>query len=113
MSAGSFQLKPGASEDIQIMHLGGTITFSNSTGLQDAVAKATAPRLILDLADVPSLDSMAVGALVRAFVTCNKPGRKLALVGLSHRVRNILQLTGVDPLFEIYATVTEAEQSFR
>jgi anti-anti-sigma factor len=80
---------------------------------QEAVANATASCLILDLTNVPSLDSMAVGALVRAFVSCNKSGRKLALVGLNHRVRNVLQLTGIDPLFETYATVADAERSLR
>ncbi len=54
---------------------------------------------------------MAVGALVRAFVSCNKAGRRLALVGLNHRVKNVLQLTGIDPLFEIYPTVREAEEA--
>jgi anti-anti-sigma factor len=52
---------------------------------------------------------MAVGTLVRTFVSCHKSGRKLALVGLNHRVRNVLQITGIDPLFDIYATVAEAE----
>jgi anti-sigma B factor antagonist len=114
MSGEPFQVtsRAGASEDVRILVLRGAISLSQSAMFQEAVANATAPRLILDLTDVPSLDSMAVGALVRSFVTCNKAGRKLALVGLSHRVRNILQLTGVDPLFEIYATVADAEQSF-
>ena len=53
-----------------------------------------APRLIIDLTDTPSLDSMAVGTLVRAYVSCQKAGRKLVLVGLNYRVKNILQITG-------------------
>jgi anti-anti-sigma factor len=52
---------------------------------------------------------MAVGTLVRAFVSCHKVGRKLVLVGLNYRVKNILQITGVDPLFEIYANISEAQ----
>ncbi len=113
MSGQKFQVasRSGTSEDIQILDLDGAITFSQAAMFQEAVAKARAPYLILDLTDVPSLDSTAVGALVRAFVTCNKSGRKLALVGLSHRVRNVLQITGVDPLFDAYATVADAEQS--
>jgi anti-anti-sigma regulatory factor len=31
------------------------------------------------------------------------------LVGLNYRVKNILQITGVDPLFETYASITEAQ----
>lgn len=115
MAEQSFRVTPrsSASEGVQILHLEGAITFSKSSALQDALGEITAPRLILDLTDVPSLDSMAVGALVRAYVTCNKAGRRLALAGLSHRVRNVLQITGVDPLFEIYGTVSDAEQPLR
>jgi len=61
------------------------------------------------LSEVPSLDSMAVGALVRVFVSRQKAGRKLAFVGMNHRVRNVLRITGVDPLFDTYTAVAEAE----
>ena len=33
----------------------------------------------------------------------------MALVGLNHRIQNVLHLTGVGPLFDTYATVAEAE----
>jgi anti-anti-sigma factor len=52
---------------------------------------------------------MAVGALVRAFVSCHKTGRKLALVGLNHRVHNVLHLTGIAPLFDTYDSISAAE----
>ena len=54
---------------------------------------------------------MAIGALVRAYVFCNKSGRKLMLVGMNHRVRNVLHLTGVDSLFDTYASIAEAESA--
>lgn len=113
MSADSFQVagRAGGSASVHIFSVRGAITYSNSSALHEAVSAAAAPRLILDLSEVPSLDSGAIGALVRAFVTCNKSGRKLALAGLNHRVRNVLQLTGIEPLFEQYATVGEAESA--
>jgi len=113
MSGESFQLKSGNAEGVEVLHVNGAITFSQSAAFQEAVARATASHLILDFTNVPSLDSMAVGALVRAYVTCNKAARKLALVGLSRRVQNVLQLTGIEPLFETYGTVADAEQSLR
>ena len=36
-------------------------------------------------------------------------GRKLALVGLNHRVHNVLHLTGIAPLFDTYDSVSAAE----
>jgi anti-sigma B factor antagonist len=111
MSPEAFQIlsRPGSSSNVQILNVRGAITYSSSAAFQDAVAAATSPRLIIDLSEVPSLDSLAVGALVRVFVSCQKSGRKLAFVGLNHRVRNVLQITGVEPLFDIYAVIAEAE----
>jgi anti-sigma B factor antagonist len=100
----------GSKPDVQILTVNGAITSSTSAAFQEAAAKVTARCLILDLSAVPSVDSMAVGALVRTFVRCNKSGRQLALVGLNRRIQNVLELTGVAPLFETYATVVDAEE---
>jgi anti-anti-sigma factor len=102
----------GSSANVHILSVKGALTSTSAPAFQEAVRAVTAPRLILDFTDVPSLDSMAIGVLVRAFVSCNNSGRKLRLVGLNHRVRNILQITGVDPLFDTYATISEAESAF-
>jgi anti-sigma B factor antagonist len=101
--------RPGSLATVQILAIKGAITFTTAPQFQEALSAATAPRLIIDLTDTPSLDSMAVGTLVRAYVSCQKAGRKLVLVGLNYRVKNILQITGVDPLFEIYPSITEAQ----
>lgn len=113
MSSQNFAINssPGSKPDVHILAATGAITSSTSAAFQEAVSKVTARYLILDFTGVPSVDSMAVGALVRAFVWCNKSGRRLALVGLNRRVRNVLELTGIDPLFDTYPTVVEAEQN--
>ena len=101
--------RQGSLATVQIISVKGAITFASSPAFQDALTAATAPRLIVDFTEVSSLDSMAIGTLVRAFVSCHKAGRKLVLVGLNYRVKNILQITGVDPLFEIYASIADAQ----
>lgn len=115
MSTGSFEIgqRAGANPSIHILSVKGAITHATSGRLQEAVSGVAAPALIMDLTEVPSLDSMAIGTLVRAHVHCAKAGRRLALAGLNHRVRNVLEIVGVDPLFEIYATVAEAESALR
>jgi len=101
--------QPSSRAGQQILQLKGAFTSNASAVFVEAVAAVDAPRLILDLTEVPMLDSMAVGALVRAFVSCHKSGRKLALVGLNHRVHNVLHLTGIAPLFDTYDSIGEAE----
>jgi anti-sigma B factor antagonist len=111
MSPESFRVvsKPPNRPGLQVLQLHGAFTSGASAIFVEAVSSADAPRLILDLTEVPMVDSMAVGALVRAFVSCHKSGRKLALVGLNHRVHNVLHLTGIAPLFDTYSSIGEAE----
>ncbi len=113
MSAESFQVvgRPGADASVHILSVKGALTNSTSPAFNQAVRATAARGLIIDLSEVPSIDSMAIGALVRVFVSCNKSGRKLALVGANQRVRNVLQITGVDPLFDTYPTIVEAESA--
>jgi anti-anti-sigma factor len=99
----------GSHEGQQILSLRGALTSTSSPVFIEALHQVSAPSLIIDMTAVPSMDSLAIGALVRAFVSCHKSGRKLGLVGLNHRVSNVLQLTGVAPLFETFATIEAAE----
>jgi anti-sigma B factor antagonist len=103
--------QPGSREGLHILVLRGAFTSSSSPLFNDAVIGVAAPRLIVDLSEVPMMDSVAIGALVRAFVSCHKSGRKLALVGMNHRVQNVLHLTGIAPLFDSYETVAQAEEA--
>ena len=102
---------PGSREGLHILVLKGAFTSSSSPVFNDAVVAVAAPRLIVDLSEVPMMDSMAIGALVRAFVSCHKSGSKLALAGMNHRVQNVLHLTGIAPLFDSYDTVAQAEEA--
>ncbi len=78
---------------------------------RDAVRSVAVPSMIIDLTEVPYIDSGAVGALVQTYVSCQRVGRRMALVGLSHRVRAVLQITGVDLLFNTFPTLGEAEEA--
>src|SRR5271168_598445 len=95
MSPETFRVvsQPSSRTGQQILVLKGAFTSGASGIFVDAVAAADAPRLILDLSEVPMVDSMAVGALV----------------GLNHRVHNVLHLTGIAPLFDTYDSVSAAE----
>ncbi len=104
--------QPGTRDGLQVLKLRGALTSSSSAVFTEAVSGVAAPRLILDLTGVPTIDSVAIGALVRAFVTCHKSGRKLALVGMNHRVQNVLHITGIAPLFDSYETLAQAEEAF-
>ena len=67
--------------------------------------------LIIDFANVPYVDSAGIGALVGAYVTRQHGGRSLALVGVSDRIHNALNVTRVEQFFRFFDSVGAAEQA--
>jgi anti-anti-sigma factor len=104
-------VRAGARQGQQVLTATGAITLASIPMFQGAVRSAEGTTLIIDLSQVPYIDSAALGVLVQAYVSCQKAGRRLALVGLSHRVKALLQMTTLDILFTTFPTLGEAEQS--
>jgi anti-anti-sigma factor len=101
--------QPSTSQGLQILAAKGPISHESCSTLLDAVLAVSEPRLIIDLSEVPLLDSMAIGSLVRVYLHCQKTNTKLAFAGMNPRVKTVLKLTGVELLFDSYATVREAQ----
>lgn len=83
----------------KVLSLQGPLLISNMFEFQTKVRAIQAPTLILDLSEVPYMDSAGVGVLVGAYVSRDKDGRKLLLVGVTQRVRQTLQVTQVERFF--------------
>lgn len=94
----------------RIIRLVGPILISNFFQFQSMVRSDESRSLILDLTQVPYVDSAGIGTLVGAYVSRQKEGRNLALAGVCDRVRGSLQVTRVEQFFKFYDTV-EAAQS--
>jgi anti-anti-sigma factor len=103
--------RSGSREGMHIIALHGELTAGSVLSLHEAVAKAECRALVIDMTGVMHVDSSAIGGLVRTYVSCQKKARKLALAGTNRHVLNVLAITGVEPLFDNYATVDEAENS--
>jgi anti-sigma B factor antagonist len=100
-----------ASDDnVAIIRLTGPLTLGGVFRYQQTFRATTAPSVIVDMTDVPYADSAGIGSLVLSHVSCQKAGRKLALVGVSARPREVMRVTRVDQLFAFYPSVQEAEQ---
>jgi len=100
----------GAHEGHRVLCLKGPLLISNLFEFQSTVRANTTSFLILDLTQVPYVDSAGVGALVGAYVTHDK-GRRLALVGVTERVRNTMQVTHVEQFFQFYETAQAAQDA--
>jgi anti-sigma B factor antagonist len=99
----------GAPDGVRVLRLNGPVLLTNFFEFQAKVRASNSPTLILDLTGVPYMDSAGIGALVGAYVTHQKDGRHLALVGVTDRVRSAMQITRVEQFFHLYESVGAAE----
>ena len=70
------------------------------------------PRVVLDGAQVRQADSAGVEMLLRCMEAAMKRDGDLKLAAVSPELATILELTRVDRLFEMFATASDAVQSF-
>jgi len=102
---------PASREGIRILRLSGPLSLMNVFGFQSKVRADNSRGLILDFTAVPLADSAGIGALVGAYVSRQKDGRTLGLVGVNQRIHQALEVTRVENFFKFFATVAEAEQA--
>jgi anti-anti-sigma factor len=69
-------------------------------------------RFVLDASAIPLLDSEALETLVEVNEEMAQSGRTLKLCAVSETVRQILELTGLAPLFEHFEDANSAVRSF-
>ena len=101
----------GSREGHRILRLSGALTLHTIFPFQEAVRADKAATLILDLSKVSFVDSVGIGALVGAYVSRQRDGRKLALVGVGDRVIASLRVSGLAQFFPSFPTVEVAESS--
>jgi anti-sigma B factor antagonist len=102
---------PGSSNGHRVLRLDGPVTISNLYEFQAKVRADRSATLILDLTKVPYMDSAGLGALVGAYVTHQREGTRLLLVGVNQRVLNALKITRVEQFFRFFDTLASAEKS--
>jgi|SRR5215469_9516705 len=100
----------GARDGQRILTLKGPLNIHTLFDFQNAVRDESAPTLILDLSDVPFIDSAALGALVSAHLSRQKANGKIALAGMNSQVKALLEMTRVSQFFNIYSSVQDAEK---
>src|SRR4029077_14831464 len=69
-------------------------------------------KIVLNLAEVPYIDSAGRGELVRTFTTVSRQGGQLKLLNLTKRITDLLAITKLLTVFDTYDSEDEAVQSF-
>ena len=93
----------------EVLCLRGPLTGNNAPALQNALRREEPTQtLILDLSNVPYVDSAGLGALVTAYISRQKSGRRMVLSGLNARVQKLFEITRVQELVLIFSSPEEA-----
>jgi len=69
-------------------------------------------KIVLNLAEVPYIDSAGLGEIVRTFTTVSRQGGSLKLLNLTKRITDLLSITKLLTVFETFDSEAEAIQSF-
>jgi anti-sigma B factor antagonist len=103
-------------DGVTILDLKGKITIGvGDVALRNAVQDAInngATKVVINLRDVSTIDSSGVGELVSAYTTATNRGAKLRLANLPSKVTDILQITQLITVFDVYDSEDEAVHSF-
>jgi anti-sigma B factor antagonist len=105
-----------ALDGVIVVDCSGRIVFGEeSATLRDTIKKilTQSPRLVLNLAEVNYIDSGGLGTLVALYTTARNAGGALKLARLTQRVGDLLQLTKLVSIFEVFESEQLAAQSFK
>jgi anti-sigma B factor antagonist len=103
-------------DGVLVVDCSGRIVFGEeSASLRDMVKKllAQSPKLVLNLREVNYIDSGGLGTLVSLYTTARNAGGAVKLARLSQRVGDLLQITKLLTIFEVFDDEEVAAQSFK
>jgi len=103
-------------KDVAILDLHGKIQIGEGDeALRNAVARlvqAGKKKILLNLAEVPYVDSAGLGEIVRCYTTVSREGGRLKLVNLTKKLQDLLAITKLLTVFETYDSEEQGVNSF-
>jgi len=103
-------------DGIVVIDMSGRITLGEGcTQLREMVREQLGKgtkHLLLNLADITYIDSSGIGELVSGFTTVSNQGGKLKLLNLTKKVHDLLQITKLYTVFDVYDDEAKAITSF-
>lgn len=100
---------------ITVVDCHGRIIFGEESSMLREAVKAqlkTSKDIIINLADVNYIDSGGLGTLVGLFTSARSTGGTIKLANLTHRVTELLQVTKLVTVFEVFDSEDKAVRSF-
>jgi anti-sigma B factor antagonist len=103
-------------DSIALVSLRGTIVAGKDTEIVasklEELLEAGENQIVLDLGEIMFIDSAGISALVKAYTFVERKGGKLKLLHLTRRIHEVLQITRLSSVFEIFGDLRKAVASF-
>ena len=110
------QIEERAVGDVKVLDLKGRVTLGEGDELLrdkvNSLLNQGYKKIILNLAEVPYIDSAGLGEIVRTYTTVSKQGGSLKLLNLTKRITDLLSITKLLTVFETFDSENEAVRSF-
>jgi anti-sigma B factor antagonist len=102
--------------DVRIISLSGKITIgSGDVMMRELINEgldAGYTKILLELGGVSAIDSSGIGEMVASYTSAKNRGAQLKLVNLSRKINDILQVTQLITVFDVYSDQDEAIKAF-
>jgi len=103
-------------DGVTILDLSGRITLGEGSitlrdSVRDVLAKGS-KKILLNLAQITYIDSSGIGELVSAFTSVKNAGGELKLLNLTQKVHDLLQITKLYTVFDIWDNEASAIGAF-
>jgi len=103
--------------DVRVLDCSGKITLGEGTmavrnSVRD-ILKSGGKQIILNLADVNYIDSSGIGELVSTYTTVTNNGGKLKLLNLTKKIQELLAITKLMTVFQVFDDEKTACDSFK
>lgn len=113
----SMKAKTRRVDSVTVVDISGRITLGEDlTELRQLIRNLLAQgnkAILLNLADVTYIDSSGIGELVSGFTAASNQGGQLKLLNLTRKVHDLLQITKLLTVFEVYDDEAKAIGSFQ
>jgi anti-sigma B factor antagonist len=110
------QIEERAVGDVIVLDLKGKITLGEGDELLkdkvNSLVNQGHKKIVLNLAEVPYIDSAGLGEVVRTYTTVSRQGGSLKLLSLTKRITDLLSITKLLTVFETFDSENEAVRSF-
>jgi anti-sigma B factor antagonist len=102
----------GATGSTTIIRLKGPLTLSTLFLLQDTLREIPNIDTVIDVTEVPYIDSAGLGTILSRWSHTQRNGHKFALTGVSPRIEVLLEITKVNTVLPMFKTAEEADRNF-